>query len=113
MKPTGKNYSDKQEKEIAKMLGGRVQSNSGGTRFGGGDVHTDNLFVEAKVVVADKSSFTIRKDWLEKCQAQAFEQGKDNYALAFRFGPQQPDYFVIDRRLFKQLADYLKGEENV
>ena len=32
-------FSDKQEKHIAKVTGGKVQSNSGGTKFGGGDVH--------------------------------------------------------------------------
>ena len=39
-----RDYSDKQEKHIAKVTGGKVQRNSGGTKFGGGDVHTDKFF---------------------------------------------------------------------
>lgn len=102
--------SQKQEKQIAKMVGGRTQANSGGTRFGGGDVHTKNLFIEAKTPLADKASFSIKKEWLDKAQEQAFEQAKDNYALAFRFGPEEPDFFVIDGRLFRQLIEYLEEE---
>lgn len=106
-----KTQSQKQEQQIAKMVGGRTQANSGGTRFGGGDVHTKNLFIEAKTPLSDKASFSIKKEWLDKAQEQAFEQAKDNYALAFRFGPDEPDFFVIDGRLFCQLVKYLEEEE--
>ncbi|MFA6843862.1 MAG: hypothetical protein WCR33_05645 [Bacilli bacterium] len=106
-----KTPSQKQEEQIAKMVGGRTQANSGGTRFGGGDVHTKNLLIEAKTPLSDKASFSIKKEWLNKAQEQAFEQAKDNYALAFRFGPDEPDFFVIDGRLFRQLVKYLEEEE--
>lgn len=111
MKPlSGKNCSNKQEKQIAKMVGGRVQSNSGGTRFGGGDVHTKTVFIEAKTPTVDKNTFSIKKDWLDKAREQAFEQNKTSYALAFRFGPEQPDFFVIDAKLFRELVNYLEEE---
>ena len=74
---TTRDYSDKQEKHIAKVTGGKVQSNSGGTKFGGGDVHTDKFFIEAKTPAIERKSFTIMKDWLEKMKEQAFEQGKE------------------------------------
>jgi len=106
-----KTQSQKQEQQIAKMIGGRIQANSGGTRFGGGDVHTKNLFIEAKTPLSDKASFSIKKEWLDKAREQAFQQGKDYYALAFRFSPDEPDFFVIDRRLFRQLVKYLEEEE--
>lgn len=106
----GKNCSSKQEKQIAKMVGGKVQSNSGGTRFGGGDVHTETVFIEAKTPTTDKSSFSIKKDWLEKAKEQAFEQNKTSYALAFRFGPDEPDFFVIDAKLFKELITHLEED---
>ena len=93
------------------MVGGRVQSNSGGTRFGGGDVHTQTVFIEAKTPTAEKSSFSIKKEWLAKAKEQAFEQNKTSYALAFRFGPDEPDFFVIDAKLFKELINHL--EENL
>lgn len=106
----GKNCSSKQEKQIAKMVGGKVQSNSGGTRFGGGDVHTQTVFIEAKTPTTDKSSFSIKKEWLDKAKEQAFEQNKTSYALAFRFGPTEPDFFVIDAKLFKELINHLEGD---
>lgn len=105
-----KNCSKNQENQIAKMVGGKVQSNSGGTRFGGGDVHTQSMFIEAKTPTTDKQTFSIKREWLEKAREQAFEQNKTNYALAFRFGPEQPDFFVIDKRLFKYLIDKLEEE---
>ena len=41
---------------------------------------------------------------------QAFEQGKYQYALAFRFSPDGNDYFVINSRLMKELVKYLEKE---
>lgn len=110
MSLSGKNCSRRQENEIARMINGKVQSNSGGTRFGGGDVHTTSVFIEAKTPVKDKETFSIKREWLEKAREQAFEQNKTNYTLAFRFGPEQPDYFVIDKRLFKYLIEKLEEE---
>ena len=106
----GKNCSSRQEKQIAKMVGGRVQSNSGGTRFGGGDVHTKTVFIEAKTPTKEKSTFSVKREWLDKAKEQAFEQNKNNYALAFRFGPDEPDFFVIDSKLFKYLIDKLEED---
>lgn len=107
---SGKSCSSNQEKQIAKMVKGRVQSNSGGTRFGGGDVHTKTVFIEAKTPTTEKSSFSIKKEWLDKAKEQSFEQGKTSSALAFRFGPDEQDYFVIDAKLFKALIEYLEGD---
>ena len=47
---------------------------------------------------------------MDKAKEQAFEQNKTNYALAFRFGPDEPDFFVIDSKLFKELVNYLEEE---
>ena len=66
--------SDIQEKAIAKKIGGKVTSNSGGTKFGGGDILTDTFLIEAKTCMKDKKSFSIKKDhklfviiyWMEK-----------------------------------------------
>lgn len=106
----GKDYSASQERDIARLLGGRVQSNSGGTRFGGGDVHTDTFFIEAKTPTKSQTSFSVKKEWIDKLREQSFEQGKNYGALAFRFEPDGEDYFVIDSRLMKELVDYFEGE---
>ena len=106
---TTRDYSDKQEKHIAKVTGGRVQSNSGGTKFGGGDVHTDKFLIEAKTSMSVKQSFSIKKDWLNKLQEQTFEQGKECGVLAFRFNPNSLlDWYVLDER---QFLEYLRYKE--
>lgn len=107
-KNLGKDYSASQERDIARLLGGRVQSNSGGTRFGGGDVLTKEFFIEAKTPTKEQSSFSIKREWISKMCEQAFEQGKPHCALAFRFDPEDEDYFVINSRLMKALVEYLE-----
>lgn len=109
-KNLGKDYSSSQEHDIARLLGGKVQSNSGGTRFGGGDVLTKDFFIEAKTPTKEQSSFSIKREWISKMCEQAFEQGKSHYALAFRFDPEDEDYFVINHRLMQALVEYLEKE---
>ena len=108
---TIKNISLKQEEHIAKVLGGKVQPNSGGTRFGGGDVLTDMFLIEAKTPATPQAAFTIKKEWIIKAFEQAFEQGKPFYALAFRFEPDGRDYYVIDEAKMKLLIHYLQEVE--
>ena len=106
-----RDFSDAQEKHIAKITRGKVQSNSGGTRFGGGDVHTDKFFIEAKTPTTAKSSFSVKKDWIEKMQEQAFEQGKEESVLAFRFDPEGKDYFVLSERQFLDYMNFRESED--
>lgn len=108
---TTRDYSDMQEKHIAKVTGGKVQSNSGGTKFGGGDVHTKHFLIEAKTPTKDQKGFTIKKEWMNKMRQQAFEQGKSESVLAFRFSPDdQQDYYVLNQWQFLLFLKYM--EEN-
>ena len=107
---TTRYFSDKQEQHIAKVTGGKVQSNSGGTKFGGGDVHTDKFFIEAKTPTKEQTSFSIKKDWITKLQEQTFEQGKEEGALAFQFEPCGKNYYVLNER---QFLEYLKFKEEL
>ena len=109
-KNLGKDYSASQERDIARLLRGRVQSNSGGTRFGGGDVLTKEFFIEAKTPTKPQTSFSIKQEWMTKMAEQAFEQGKYAHALAFRFDPEGDDYFVINSRLMKLLVEHFEKE---
>lgn len=102
--------ADRQEKEIAKYTGGTLQSNSGGTRFGGGDVHTGKFLIEAKCHTKPTQSFMVKSDVLEKARMQAFEQGKEAWALAFRYSEDGPDYYVIPKNEF---LEYLEYKENI
>ena len=106
---TTRYFSDMQENHIAKVTRGKVQSNSGGTKFGGGDVHTDKFFIEAKTPTKSQTSFTIKKDWITKMREQAYEQGKEESVLAFRFSPDdKTDMYVLNE---KQFLEYLKYKE--
>ena len=101
--------SGKQEEHIAKVTGGKVQSNSGGTKFGGGDVHTDNFLIEAKTSTSVKQSFSIKKDWLKKLKEQTFEQGKECGVLAFQFEPSGKNYYVLTEQQFLEYLRYKEG----
>lgn len=103
-------YSSRQEKKVAKAVGGKQVSNSGATAFNKGDVTSGNFLIECKTCVEDKKSFSIKKDWLEKNKEEAFEMGKDYSALAFNFGPSSENYYVIDEKLFKMLKEVLESE---
>ena len=105
-------FSDKQEKHIAKVTGGKVQSNSGGTKFGGGDVHTDKFLIEAKTPTKEQTSFTIKKEWITKMREQAYEQGKECGVLAFRFNPNGNDFYILSERQFLEYLKYKEAEND-
>lgn len=109
---TTRYFSDKQEQHIAKVTGGRVQSNSGGTRFGGGDVHTNKFFIEAKTPTTGNLSFSIKKGWFQKLYEQTYEQGKLEGVLAFRFSPDdRTDMYVLNERQFLEYLRYKEDNE--
>ena len=64
-------YSSRQEKKIAKDLGGKVVANSGATLWSKGDVRLKNVLLECKTHVTDKSSFSIKKEWLKTLKEEA------------------------------------------
>lgn len=105
-----RSFSDLQEKHIAELTGGKITSNSGGTKFGGGDVLTSQFLIEAKTSIIVKQSFSIKKEWIKKAKEQAFEQGRYHSALAFQFEPCGENYYVVSEDLFLELLQ--KIEEN-
>lgn len=110
-KPT-RYYSSRQEKLIAKKLGGKVVPNSGAIMFGAGDVQLDDWLIEAKTKTSPSESMTIKKSWLEKNEEEAFAMGKEHSALIFDFGdthyPQE--YVVITMEEFKRLLEVDKND---
>lgn len=101
-------FSSQQEKYVAKQLKGRLQPNSGATPFKLGDVVCEDWLIECKTCIVPKQSFSIKKDWLHKLEEERFAMRKSNSALAFNFGPNEPIYYVVNEKTFKQLLD--KGE---
>lgn len=111
-KPT-RYFSDKQEKAIAKAVGGKQTANSGATDFQKGDViigGSASWLIEAKTKTSSSESISIKKEWFEKNEYEAAEMGKKYTALAFNFGPGEPNHYIIDEWLFKELLERMKGE---
>lgn len=106
-KPT-RSYSKAQETDVAKKLNGKCTPNSGATPFQPGDVALDQVLLECKTKVTDSDSITIKKEWLQKIDKEALFSGKPYFALAFNFGPNQSNYYVIDEFLFQTLINSLE-----
>lgn len=108
-KPT-RFYSSKQEKKVAKEVGGKQVANSGATRFNKGDVVTDNWLIECKTKITPSQSITIRKEWLEKNKEEAFAMNKLYSALSVDFGDGK-NYYIIEDKIFSLLVELLKEAE--
>lgn len=102
-------YSDRQEKQIKKHIGGNQVCNSGATAFQKGDLKTKYFLIEAKTVTKSKDSFSIKKAWLIKNKEEAFAMNRRFSALAFNFGPDEENYYIINEKLFKELVKYIES----
>ena len=79
-------YSSRQEKQIAKIVDGKLQPNSGATLFKKGDCYNNNWLFEAKTCMKEQESFNIKKEWLDKLKNESFSMRKEFFALVFNFG---------------------------
>lgn len=95
-----RDYSSEQERHIAKITGGKLTPNSGGTKFSAGDILTEHFLIEAKTVTRCTKSVAIKKMWLDKASEQAFEMGKEGSFLAFNFEPNGENYYVMNEYWF-------------
>lgn len=117
MKNNNKNssrfYSSKQEDTVAKELCGRVQTNSGAGKFDKSDVIVEqaSILIECKTCETDKESFSIKKSWIKKNKEECLTQRVSNGVIAFNFGPDQENYYVIDTKLMKFLLEKLREED--
>lgn len=109
-KPT-RYYSKKQEDTVAKKFGGERVKNSGSTKFAKGDVYLDQFLLEMKTKTKPSESISIQKEWLTKNVSEALFMGKPYSALGFNFGPDQPNYYIIDEQLFEWLVQSLEERE--
>ena len=106
-KPT-RFYSKKQENKVAKEVNGKRTANSGATAFQKGDVTSDDFLIECKTTTASRASFSIKKEWIEKNEEEAFAMGKSHSVLAFSFGENEPNYYVLNEKNFKEYLKLLK-----
>ncbi len=107
-------FSTIQEEYICKKFNATRQPNSGASLFRKGDCvnYNASLLLECKTTTSDKDSFSIKKDWIEKNKDEAFTQRVFNGCIAFNFGPNQSNYFVIDEKLMKFLVEKLEEENS-
>ena len=104
-------FSNRQEKAVAKAVSGHKVANSGATAFNKGDVTTEHFLIEAKTCMEPKQSFSIKKNWLEKNEAEAFAMRKPYHALVFDYGD-GVQHYVIDQKLFDILLEAVNRLEN-
>lgn len=102
-------FSNKQEKKVAKAVGGTKVANSGATPFSKGDVRTDNWLFECKTKTTPCNSMSIKREWLDKNAEEAFAMGKDYNAIVFDFGIGN-NYYIVDEKTFLQMKQALEKE---
>lgn len=103
-------FSNKQEKRVAKAIGGKQTANSGATAFSKGDVRTEEWLIECKTKTSDCQSMTIQKEWIEKNEEEAFAMGKPYSAVAIDFGDGK-NHYIISEKMFKQLLRYMEDDK--
>lgn len=108
-----KECSEEQENYIAKLLGGKVVAGSGAKPFNKGDVRVkDFLLVECKTQVKKAESYKIEKKIIDKVSEEAFGSNINNYAVAFNFGDNENNYFIVNQKFFKELFQCYKDINN-
>lgn len=106
-------FSSRQEKGVAKAVKGRTVANSGATPFYKGDVTTDDFLIECKTKMSNSNSISIKKEWMDKLEEEAFAMGKNYFALCFDFGPRDNmRYYIVTEREFQLLQEAIKDEQN-
>lgn len=106
-KPT-RYFSDKQEKAVAKAVGGKQTKNSGATVHQKGDVLTDLFLVECKTKTTNCESISIKKEWFEKNIAESIYMHKEFSTVVFSFGPDSKNYYILDEQTFKEMVEALE-----
>jgi len=113
-KPT-RYFSNRQEKSIAKAVGGRQTANSGATAYSKGDITEGDRkgwLMEAKTCVKDQKTFTMREEWFTKNREESLFMKKDYTAVVFNFGPDKPNYYCVDERTFLEMKNALDEINN-
>lgn len=105
---TTRDASNRQESKVAKIVGGKKTANSGAPMFTGGDVTSEQFLIECKTKMKPSDSISIKKEWLTKIKEEASFVGKKHTALVFNFGPDEPNYAIVDMYLFNSLLDALE-----
>lgn len=102
-----RHYSDKQEKAVAKAIGGRQTANSGATAWQKSDVLSDIFAIECKTHTEPREQMTVKREWILKNREEAFQMGKRHSAVAIDFGDGE-NHYVISESDFLFLLEKLR-----
>lgn len=58
------------------------------------------MLLECKTKTSPSESISIKKEWLVKNESERVFMGKKYSAIAFNFGPDENNYYIIDEFLF-------------
>jgi hypothetical protein len=97
--------SAKQEKAVARQLGGKVQPNSGATDYYKGDVVTDSMLIECKTVMKPQKTVSLKKEWFDKNEQERFATKKDYCALVFDYGDNGEQYIAMTLKQFNRMME--------
>ena len=103
-------YSSKQEKAVAKIVKGYQTPNSGATMWIKSDVLSDKISIECKTKTSHTDSMSIKKEWLEKNAKEALFMGKPYSVLAFSFGPDEKNYYILDEYTFQEFLEFINSK---
>src|SRR5699024_4482841 len=82
--------------------------NSGATVFKKGDVEGEDILLECKTLTKKQKQMTIKKEWFDTNEEEAFATGKTLSAVAFNFGDGE-NYYAVNERDFKKII----SKENI
>lgn len=111
-KDATRTFSDAHEKSVCRECNAIQQPNSGAGMWKKGDcVNNDaSILIECKCQMNEKESFSVKKEWLYKNKKEMLAMGLFNHCLAFNFGPDTENFYVIDTKLMKFLIEKLEEE---
>ena len=110
MNKSTKYYSNRQEKSVARSLGGKQVAGSGASIMSLGDVRLEHCLIECKTSTTEKGSYSVKREILDKIQKEARIMGKYFSMLAFNFGPDTKNFYVIDEDTMKFLIEKINEE---
>lgn len=111
MKSQAQRDSQRQEKDLAMDLGGRVQKASGALAYAKGDVRVlgkTRVRAEAKCTVRDWYALSYRV--VEKIENEALNGGDDLWVLQLRFQGTPSQFAVCDYQWFMQCRSGVPGD---
>ena len=112
-KGTTKYYSDVQERRVSSLLGMKQVSGSGAPCFCCGDILGDMFLGECKTSMKEKSSFSVKKEWIDKNNIEKIQLQKPYSFLAISFTPEaDTNYFIIGEKEMKKFVELLREESH-